>query len=380
MNVAFYAPLKSPRDPTPSGDRQIARLTMAALERAGHSVDLASYLRTFEGHGDSNRQTELRLAAEAEVRRIVDGVVSGKLQRPDFWVTYHVYHKAPDWIGPDVGSSLGIPYAIIEASISPKQESGPWQDGHYAACRSVGAANLIMGLNPRDGDCVRPLMNAQASYVELKPFIDVDVFRHADARRARAQLSKVHGVDADNVWLLAVGMMRSGDKTHSYQALATSLSQIPELPWHLFVVGDGPNSGSVHDLFAPFGSRVTWLGEQDPLSMPDIYAAMDVLTWPAVNEALGMIFLEAGAAGVPAVAGYTDGVASLLPDGQSGIVVPANDPSAFARAIDELIADRDRRHRLGQSAKRYVEGHHSIEAVAKTLDAALRNAASRGGS
>ncbi|WP_035670480.1 hypothetical protein [Azospirillum brasilense] len=48
MRIAFYAPLKSPTHPVPSGDRRMARLLMAALERAGHAVTLASTLRSWD--------------------------------------------------------------------------------------------------------------------------------------------------------------------------------------------------------------------------------------------------------------------------------------------------------------------------------------------
>jgi len=46
--IAFYAPLKSPLHPTPSGDRRIARLFINALEQGGYHVELASQLRTFD--------------------------------------------------------------------------------------------------------------------------------------------------------------------------------------------------------------------------------------------------------------------------------------------------------------------------------------------
>src|SRR4051812_22263565 len=47
MNIAFYAPLKSPHHPVPSGDRLMARQLMAALTLAGHSVTVASEFRSF---------------------------------------------------------------------------------------------------------------------------------------------------------------------------------------------------------------------------------------------------------------------------------------------------------------------------------------------
>ena len=46
-------------------------------------------------------------------------------RRPRAWLTYHAYHKSPDWLGPRVTAALGIPYLLAEASFAPKQREGP---------------------------------------------------------------------------------------------------------------------------------------------------------------------------------------------------------------------------------------------------------------
>ena len=59
MNIAFYAPLKPPDHPTPSGDRELARALAAALRLAGHRVNLGSRLRSFDRDGNPLRQQRL---------------------------------------------------------------------------------------------------------------------------------------------------------------------------------------------------------------------------------------------------------------------------------------------------------------------------------
>ena len=56
MRVAFYAPMKPPDHPVPSGDRRMAALLMQALSLAGHEVELSSRLRSRDGAGDPARQ------------------------------------------------------------------------------------------------------------------------------------------------------------------------------------------------------------------------------------------------------------------------------------------------------------------------------------
>ena len=60
MRIAFYAPLKPPGHPVPSGDRRMARLLIDALGHGGHAVELAAVFRSWEGAGDGARQDRLR--------------------------------------------------------------------------------------------------------------------------------------------------------------------------------------------------------------------------------------------------------------------------------------------------------------------------------
>src|SRR5207248_3167939 len=108
--VAFYAPLKPPDHPVPSGDRRIARLFLDALRIAGHQPFVASRLRTYDGAGDPARQERLHAVGLATAERLLRRWRQQPGAAPDLWFTYHLYYKAPDWLGPAVSSALGIPY------------------------------------------------------------------------------------------------------------------------------------------------------------------------------------------------------------------------------------------------------------------------------
>ena len=145
MRIAFYAPMKPPDHDTPSGDRQIARLLIAALEGLGHTVALASRLRTWQR--DPDDETVRRNAADSE-REAARILAAGT--RPDLFLTYHVYHKAPDWIGPAVSAALDIPYVIVEASHAEHRRAGPWRTGLEAAERAIRAADAVAVMSARD--------------------------------------------------------------------------------------------------------------------------------------------------------------------------------------------------------------------------------------
>ena len=71
MRIAFYAPMKPPDHQVPSGDRRMARLLMQALRGAGHEVELASRLRSWEGQGDRRRQARIRGDAARLAERLI---------------------------------------------------------------------------------------------------------------------------------------------------------------------------------------------------------------------------------------------------------------------------------------------------------------------
>ena len=145
--IAYYAPLKSPHHAVPSGDREIARSVMRALEMnaLGLDVVLASELRSYDGRGDVSVQSEIKLRAAAEAERLL---MSGKDWTA--WVTYHNYYKAPDLIGPAVCERLGIPYLLIEASISKRRLNGPWSDFAERSDFATSAADVVFYLTERD--------------------------------------------------------------------------------------------------------------------------------------------------------------------------------------------------------------------------------------
>ena len=71
MRVAFYAPLKPPDFPIPSGDRTVARLLMRALGAAGHEVEIASRFRSRDGGGDPARQDRMRRIGGRLAKRLI---------------------------------------------------------------------------------------------------------------------------------------------------------------------------------------------------------------------------------------------------------------------------------------------------------------------
>ncbi|MFZ5791366.1 MAG: glycosyltransferase family 4 protein [Pseudomonadota bacterium] len=381
MKIAFYAPLKPPSHPVPSGDRAMARLMMTALERAGHEVEVASRLRAREGAGDAQAQGQIAAIGRQQAERLIrrwQALPSPR--RPSLWLTYHLYYKAPDWIGPRVAGALAIPYVVAEASHAPKRAAGPWAEGHAAVEAAIRRADGVIALNPADLGCVCPLLAAQDRLVLVKPFLDDAPFQAAATQRARHRraLALAHGLDPGQPWLLAVGMMRPGDKLASYRVLGEALAALADRRWQLLVVGDGPARREVEAALAPLGQdRLRFAGLLARDRLAEAYAGADLLVWPAINEAYGMALLEAQAAGLPVVAGDSAGVGTIVASGATGLLTPPGDAAAFARAVRLLLEAPRRCQQMRHAALAKVAADHRLAVAAATLDRLLTAACER---
>ena len=308
---------------------------------------------------------EREASALREVERLTEAWQKPSSRPPDVWFTYHPYYKAPDLIGAKVAAWFGTTYVTAEASHAGKRAAGPWATWHAAQEASIRAAALHLCFTTRDAEGLAGFVDPEAIAM-LPPFLDPGPFGAAP-RRTR---------DSDRVNLVTVAMMRPGDKTRSYAFLAEALASLStDLPWHLTIVGDGPERGAIERLFRDIpGDRLTWVGESPPDEVAGLLASADVYVWPGFGEAYGIAYLEAQATGLPVLAMDCGGIASVVDDGTTGLLVPEGDGPAFAATLARLVADPDLRLRLGEAGRRMVLGRRTLGAAAATLTAALGRA------
>lgn len=146
-------------------------------------------------------------------------------------------------------------------------------------------------------------------------------------------------------------------------------------PPTLVAIGDGPLAGAVEA--AP---HARLLGALPRERLPVAYAAAALLVLPSIptprfREPWGLVCNEALHQGTPVIATTAVGAAAggLVRDGETGLVVPPNDPHALAVAIDRLLADPALRARLGEAGRAALAGH-TYEAMADAFGVALARA------
>ena len=359
MRIAFYAPLKAPDHPTPSGDRRVARLFLAALRAAGHDAFIASRFRSYDASGDRLRQARVASVGARLTDRFVGHCRETPEAAPELWFTYHLYHKAPDWLGPQIADVLRIPYIVAEASDAPRQASRAWAIGRQAAQHAIRQADAVIGLNPADRECVLPLLRDTWRWFPFKPFIDAASYTGRACTRT------------GSTRLIAVAMMRHGDKLASYRILGDALSRLLDLPWSLEVIGDGPARSDVEEALYPLKDRVIWAGQIGSMQIARRLSSADLCVWPAINEAFGMALLEAQASGVPVVAGRSGGVGEIVVPGVTGLLVRPGDAPAFAEAVRSLIVDDHRRTAFAEAAWQRVRAEHDLPSAARRLNTVI---------
>ena len=128
------------------------------------------------------------------------------------------------------------------------------------------------------------------------------------------------------------------------------------------VAGDGPLFAALSRDLPP---NVRLLGQVDDVR--PLLAAADVFAVPSRREGQGIAALEAMAAGIPVVASRVGGLAGMLADGDTALLIPPADPEALAAALNRLQGDSRLRQKLAESALALVEEQYSLQAMLDTL-------------
>ena len=106
---------------------------------------------------------------------------------------------------------------------------------------------------------------------------------------------------------------------------------------------------------------VEWWGFNN--DMPEVYRQAQVVALPSMGEGLPTALLEAAACERPIVATDVPGCREVVLDGETGLLVPPNDPVALAAAVEKLLDDPALRRRLGENARQRVAQYFSDQKI-----------------
>lgn len=188
------------------------------------------------------------------------------------------------------------------------------------------------------------------------------------------------GLRAAEVLILAVGNL---DARKGHIFLLDALDRLSQGrgvgPWRLAIAGGrgGPERERLETFAAEHGmaDRVHILKHRNDI--PDLLAAADILAMPSLWEGLPLAILEAMLAGTAVVASEASGIPEAIVSGEQGLLTPAGDSEALARALETLIVDEPTRLRLAAHAQDRALAEFTIDAMTDRYEELYRGAVSR---
>jgi phosphatidyl-myo-inositol dimannoside synthase len=272
-----------------------------------------------------------------------------------------------------LGPHLGVPYGVIlhgaEVTVP-----GRLPGSRAALARVLRGARLVVSAGSYPAaEALRVAPDLTASLVEIPPGVDAGAIvplKAAERRAARARL----GLPPQGPLLSSVSRLVPRKGMDVLIEAANRLApSYPDLA--VAIAGDGRELDRLRRLARQSPVTVEVLGRVSPEDRAALLGASDVFVMACRNrwlgleqEGFGIVFLEAAAAGVPQVAGDSGGASEAVLHGETGLVVgDPGDPGAVAEALRSLLADPNRRRRMGRAARSRVQRSFDNDVLASRL-------------
>ncbi len=152
----------------------------------------------------------------------------------------------------------------------------------------------------------------------------------------------------DDPLLLYVGRLGAEKEIDRIKPI---LENIPNA--RLALVGDGPYRQDLEKIFA--GTRTHFVGYLMGKELATAFASADAFIFPSRTETLGLVLLEAMAAGCPVVAARSGGIPDIVTDGENGYLFDPTDERGAITATQRLLANPNEREHLRQKARQEAE-------------------------
>lgn len=228
--------------------------------------------------------------------------------------------------------------------------------GARAVARGLGAARLVLANSQGIAELARRHGAGEVAVVHLGADVPPPAPRpHEHRQRPSAYEGPPRLVTVAHL----VARKRHGDVL---RALAVLAGRHPSLGYT--IIGDGPERGALEALARRLGvaERVEFTGQLDPAEAIARARQASVFVMPSTEEAFGVVYIEAMAAGIPAIGCRGEpGPEEIAAAGDGFLLVPPGDIERLSQRIDELLSDPHRMHEAGTRARATVARHFTWE-------------------
>lgn len=357
----------------------------ALLLSAGSSIHTARWV-----NGLSRAGVRIVLATQHPVRHVLDpkvdvfecpyrGSIGYPLMVP--WLRRVARAIRPDILNAHFASGYGTTGALINqhpyllsvwgSDVFSFPERSPFH--RWLVRRNLLAADGVASTSRYMADQVRSIA-PQIGEIAVTPFgVDIGMF---------VRVPDLEPVGTDR---LVIGTVKSMEVTYGIDTLIEAFARLRErlvTGRHpladriaLRLVGAGSQMSALQLLAARLGlvDVIEFVGHVPHSAVPGELAKLDIYVALSRRESFGVAVLEAGAAGRPVVVSDAGGLAEVVRDGITGIVVPRENPVAAAKALFTLVSDPEVRASMGQAARRHVRERYAWEQCVERMLALYEN-------
>ena len=177
--------------------------------------------------------------------------------------------------------------------------------------------------------------------------VDTELFRPELASETMRRRLHGHHDDTGNL-LLYIGRLSAEKQIERIRPVLDAMPQT-----RLALVGDGPHRQQLERAFE--GTPTTFVGYLAGEELAAAYASGDAFLFPSSTETLGLVLLEAMAAGCPVVGAARGGIPDIVSDGVNGCLYDPDDATSLISAVTRLLGDAAERRQLRQAARQEAE-------------------------
>jgi glycosyltransferase involved in cell wall biosynthesis len=137
----------------------------------------------------------------------------------------------------------------------------------------------------------------------------------------------------------------------------------------LNLIGSGPRESQYKELAKKLGieHNVNFLSFIEHENLPSYYANADLFVLPSRRESFGLTIAEAMASGLPVVSTNVTAIPEVVKDGETGLLVPPNDPEKLAEAINSLLDQPEKMKMMGEKGRERAKQYFTWEKVAERV-------------
>jgi glycosyltransferase involved in cell wall biosynthesis len=334
------------------GPQQVIYLISALSER-GHDSTLVC-------PPDSGIDSAARMAGI----RVENLFCAGDLDLPfAYRLAQYIQATKPDLVhchsrrGADVLGGLAARFADVPAIVSRRVDN---TEMRLMAALRYRPFKKIIAISVAIAEVLRAC-DVDADRIEvIRSAVDTERFAAApDCAVFREEFSV-----ADDDFVIAAAGQLIPRKGHRYLLQAVADLKRTYTNIRLIIFGEGYLNNQLRAQAASLGlaDTVQFAGFRDDLD--DFIGCFDVFAHPALAEGLGVATLKAAAAGIPVVGFDAGGLSEAVDDGETGLLVPAEDVLQLQNALRRLLTDKDLRTRLGAAGQVRMQKEFSIATMA----------------